>query len=297
MGIYDREYYRGEGAPPAWTSRADWVCRSIIAANVVVFILQVLSQRWVVGVQDVLELDLESVISRFQVWRLLTGTFCHAFPAGESFPWHLIFNMLFLWWFGRELETIYGSREFLAFYLAAALISSISFLALGLAIGDPTPMIGASGAVMAVTMVYARIYPFRKILLFFLIPIEIRWLAIGYVIFEAYPVLQALGTGQMSGNVAHAAHLGGLVFGFLYKHYEWRVSGLFSRTPHFWRPRLFSSKPKLRVVTEEEALSPDLDRRVDQVLTKISRSGEASLTDEEREILIRASQRYRRRQP
>ena len=166
-------------------------------------------------VEEWFELDPSKVVRQGQIWRLLTCAFCH-----DRFSvFHILFNMLFLYWFGRMLEPLYGSKEFLLFYLTAAVVSSICFVALCLFTRDYTPAIGASGAVMAVVVLYAIHHPRERIYVFMLVPIEIRWLVLIYVIFDLHPVLLALaGTPQNTG-IANAAHLGGAAFGYLY----WRI--------------------------------------------------------------------------
>src|SRR5262249_37237068 len=113
-------------------------------------------------VQDWFELDTRKVVYKGQVWRLLTHAFCH----NRHEVWHIFFNMLFLYWFGCTIESMYGSREFLLFYLTAALIAALAFVGLDLWTGATAPGIGASGAVMAVTMLYAMHFPRETIYVF-----------------------------------------------------------------------------------------------------------------------------------
>lgn len=289
MGIYDREYYRRTTSGSALFGGMAPVCKGLILANFLVFVAQVLTYRHPVDVTQWLELKPDLVVSQFQIWRLLTAAFCHA----PNSLFHILFNMLFLWWFGQALEAMYGSREFLTFYLTAAMLASLGFVGLAAYTRDATPMIGASGAVMAVVMLYSLYYPRHKILLFFVIPVEIRWVAVGYVIFSTMPVLQALGEGVVQGQTAHVAHLAGLAYGYLYKRYDLRFGHWFD---NFRLPRLsrtFGPRRKLRVYREPQEDS--LDKRVDEILAKISQQGEASLTDEERNTLIQASRRYQNR--
>src|SRR5262249_54483857 len=116
--------------------------------------------RWMPGervsrVQEWCELDSNKVVYQGQVWRLLTHAFCH-----ERFGvLHILFNMLFLCWWGCTLESMYGSREFLLFYLTAAVVAGLAFVGLDMWTGSSTPGIGASGAVLAVTMLYALHFP------------------------------------------------------------------------------------------------------------------------------------------
>ncbi len=287
MGIYSRDYFHDgpvsrRGGWPQWS-----VCTWIIVLNVAIFLLQNVT----LYVQYWLELD-PLAVAHGQLWRLVTYSFCHS----RQDLLHILFNMLFVWWFGRVLEDMYGSREFLLFYLTAALVAGLSFVGLHLFVHDLRPAIGASGAVMAIVMVYALYYPRQRIYLWALFPIEIRWLVLAYVVFDGWPVLQSLAGGQMTGGVAHAAHLGGLAFGFAYKRYGWRLEDVWSRV-RFPRGFRFSlPKRRFRVVhPPDDDYPPDFDEQVDRVLKKIHDFGEASLTDEERELLKKASRRYRSR--
>jgi membrane associated rhomboid family serine protease len=241
-------------------------------------------------------LDTDKVLHG-QVWRLITHAFCHSEGV-----WHIFFNMLFLYWFGCTLEAMYGSREFLLFYLTAAMFAGLAFMGLDLATGSRIPGIGASGAVMAVTMLYAYYFPRETIYVFWLIRVEMRWLMVFYVLIDLHPVLLALSVGNRFGDgVAHSAHLGGLVFGFLYGWYQWRLEPLISWLPKSSRGLRPQARPRLRVVRDEpQPLEPPPPpdpemERVDEILRKIADTGQASLTDEERDLLRRASERMKSR--
>jgi membrane associated rhomboid family serine protease len=294
MGIHDRDYYRRETARSIGAAYGVSFCNWLVAINVIVFVLQVLTVRWESGVTEWLELDPRAVVGGGQIWRLVTAAFCHDPGIGQALPWHLILNLLLLWWFGRDLEQIYGRAEFLAFYLAAAVVSSLAFLGLSLVLVDPSPMIGASGAVMGVMILFACHYPHRQILLFFVWPVPIRWLVFAYVLFDLHPVLLALGGVPTGGNIAHAAHLGGFAFGYLYQRFHWRV---LNAVPRFSvrRRRRVSQDTKLRVVRDEPEFESDFDKRVDELLAKVSKQGMESLSSAERSLLMEASRRYRNR--
>ena len=191
-------------------------------------------------VQDWLELDTEKVIKKAQIWRLVTSAFCH----NRFGIWHIVFNMLFLYWFGQFVETTYGSKEFLCFYLAAALVASFAYIGLELATGDRHPAIGASGAVMGVVCVFAMWNPNHTIRVYFLFPVTIKFLLLIYVIYDLHPVLLSLAGTAVYSGVGHAAHLGGLLFGFLYYKNDWRLApywdqlmGLFGQRKHKARVR------------------------------------------------------------
>ena len=92
-------------------------------------------------VQDWFELDPKKTVQQGQVWRLVTSAFCH----NRYSLWHILWNMLFLCWFGQRLERMYGSTEFLLFYLMAAVCASLAYVALAYYNGAKVPAIGASG--------------------------------------------------------------------------------------------------------------------------------------------------------
>jgi membrane associated rhomboid family serine protease len=308
MGIYDRDYYRREG-PTFLGSLNDGgkVCIWLIAANVILYILQLVTMQtpndpfeMMIGrasspVTEWLEIDTTKILHG-QVWRLVTGAFLH---SPHNFL-HIFFNMLFLWWFGHELENIYGGKEFLAFYFAAAVISSLAYVGWQLVDGSRTPAVGASGAVTAVLLVFAMHYPHHKIIMWFF-PISI-WL---FVAFEVGKDLYAFLSGN-HGGVGVTAHLGGAAFGFLYYKQQWRVLNFI---PDFSSRGRARARPRLRIyhgddaptatvsapVPSEPPIDEQLEAQVDAVLEKMARSGKESLTESEKELLLKASELYKRR--
>ena len=242
-------------------------------------------------VQEWFELDSQKVVYSGQVWRLLTHAFCH----DRLSIWHILFNMLCLYWFGSTLESMYGPREFLRFYLAAAVFAGLAFVGLDVYTGSTSPGIGASGAVMAVMMLYTMHYPRETIRFCWFIPIEMRFVMLGYVLWDTHPVLLALAGQRMFDGIAHAAHLGGLAFGFMYHHFQWRLENLTDLIA--WPRWRWKRRPKLRLVTAPVSRpEPDAEmNRVDELLQKIFELGQDSLTDEERAILENASARLRNR--
>lgn len=304
MGIYDRDYVRREG-PSFLGSLGERgrVCRWLIGINVVAFIVQVLTSPSGplpdIHFTEALHLDVAHVLHG-QLWRLLTYAFLHD-PATI---WHILFNMLFLWWFGSDVEDLYGPREFLLFYLSAALTASLLFVATSLTwMPDPRPCIGASGAVLAVLTLCAIHYPQRTILLFFILPVPLWLFLVFFLALDAHAFLSRAESGT-----AVAAHLGGALFAGVYYRLHWRLSDWLPslRQWRLWRRQLF--RPRLRVYREEEARTPvhvpaasaalddeQLEAKMDAILEKISRVGKENLTENEREVLLRASEIFRRR--
>jgi membrane associated rhomboid family serine protease len=319
MGIYDREYYRREG--PGFlgsiTERGK-VCKWLILANVVCFVIQLLtmtSQPIFPGFEssptvrepgwfhDWFILDVNKVLHG-EVWRLLTYAFLH----DENGLVHILFNMLFLWWFGTDVEDLYGSWEFLAFYLTSAVVAGGAFVVAHLAGVPGSRALGASGAVTAVMVLFATHYPRRIILLFFFLPVPV-WLL---VVFQVAQDLFGLLGGGGRGAVAVSAHLGGAAFGYFYHQCHWRITSLLPDLRSWWRGgRRPRARPRLRVYREEEPVTPvhatpppapqtsaadeQLEAQVDEVLAKVAQHGRESLTENERQILFRASEIYKKR--
>ncbi|HVV99658.1 MAG TPA: rhomboid family intramembrane serine protease, partial [Planctomycetaceae bacterium] len=270
--------------------------------NVVIFGLNLFvfpDNRGSEGLGDWFALSTPEVLHG-QVWRLVTYAFLHD-THGLG---HIAFNMIALWIFGRGVEAIYGSREFLLFYLTGALAAGVGNVVLDVILGSASSAVGASGAVMATSMLYAMYYPRHQIWIFGILPIEMRWLVVLYVGYDLLPVVRQLQGIEGSDGVAHAAHLSGLLYGFLYKHFDLRYTrGGEPRGGGSWNiGRLWRNWTRRRSVriyhpeTNEQPAGPtraELSAQVDALLQKISEQGEASLTETEREFLRDASRRLR----
>ncbi len=291
MGFEDRDYYR----EPEWRpggNHGQWACRWILAATVAVFVGQMI-KSW--PITEWLALSSANV-SRGEVWRLLTYAFCHDIKN----VWHIVFNMLGLWWFGRAIEERLGSREFLGFYLTAAIFSGLAHWGLEAAFSKNISIaIGASGAIMAIMALYAMWYPRQKVLLMGVFPIEIRWLIVAFIAMDTMPIWTALsGREARAGDgIAHGAHLGGLAFGFLYQIFGLRLTGWWQKSRDRISQATRQRKNSMRIYQPESEAKgdADLDREVDDILRKIHDHGETSLTARERQMLTDASRRYRDR--
>lgn len=298
MGIYNRDYLRDDEGfdaySPSGSQRSTTsIVVKLIIATAAVFVLQIMTARPQVAslVQSWLSLDSTTVFREGQIWRLLTYAFCH----DQQNLLHIVFNMYLLYILGKIVCGLMGDREFLWFYCASAIFAGICSVAFYTFVGKPTSIIGASGAVMAVFMLFAMHYPRQRLYMFGIIPIEVRWLLAMYIVFDAYPVIITLmGNDRNPSMVAHSAHLGGLLFGFLYFRWNMRITNWWDR----FAGRVSSMRRKknnLRVFnpgTQPEA--GNLVDSVDEILAKISREGEASLTPRERNILTQASRQIRR---
>jgi hypothetical protein len=116
------------------------------------------------------------------------------------------------------------------------------------------------------------------------------------VIFDLHPVLLALAGTPLPTGIAHAAHLGGLAFGYIYWRQGLRLEKYWERLPRIRWDRLVGPRRKIRLfVPPKEPVSSEDEEKLDAVLQKILKQGEASLSDEDREVLRSASERYRKR--
>ena len=244
-----------------------WVKRLLIA-NVAVFLLQ----------QAYPELtgDLAFAASRFieAPWSPVTYMFVHG-----SF-WHILFNMIVLYFFGPRVEARLGSNRFIAMYLIAGLTGAL------FSVFTPyVAILGASGAVFGVELAYARFWPRDKVFIWGVLPIEVRWLVVATV------VMSLFGLGGFEPGVAHLAHLGGFVgaaiFLFAIERRRKVTTSAFRAEPRTSAPR---SDDMRRWATIPRNELHEINRQeVDRLLDKISMKGIASLTPAERAALDRFS--------
>jgi membrane associated rhomboid family serine protease len=295
MGYSDRGYYRSEPS----SFMAEWTAvLTIIVVNVAVWVANLLGAgEFPVNRFLALEGDLPQNL--LKAWELVTYGFVH---DGQN-PWHLVFNMLALWFFGREVEAVMGRGEFFRFYFTAIVLAGSAWL-VSIQLGVPAQasrmfLVGASGAVMAVLAVFIWYFPNQTVLLWGVLPVP-AW-ALGILYF----VSDVSGAAQGGGNVAHVAHVAGAIFGLLYAWRGWNLGGLADLTAGFRRRQMrvvrpeddFGGRPGRQVKDErpQSKLDEELKQAVDTILEKISRSGESSLTSEERDTLTRASRRLKER--
>jgi membrane associated rhomboid family serine protease len=154
----------------------------------------------------------------FQVWQIVSYAFLHAGPL------HLFANMFAIWMFGTQIEHLWGSRLFAIYYFVCVVGAGLVQLVVATMAASetgPYPTIGASGGVFGVLLAFGMMFPNQRIMLLIPpIPMRAKWFVILYGAFELYAGI----TGTMSG-VAHFAHLGGMLFGFLLIQY-WRYRAL-----------------------------------------------------------------------
>ncbi len=260
-----------------------WVKRLIIA-NAVLWLLTWLRLIPPQLAYDYLGFTATEVLR--EPWTIITYMFVH----GGFF--HVFINMLMLFFFGPPLEERWGGKEFLKYYaicgVAGALFSvgALAFPSLGT---GTIPIVGASGAVYGVMLAYALNWPNSLVWIYAIFPIKVKYLV---MILGAMTFFSAFG-GATDG-IAHFAHLGGLVVGYIYLKKGWQLGAHLEA----WKKRL--RKRRLRVVqggTGKPARPTPADEEarilevVDKLLDKIAASGLESLTPEERRFLDEVSRR------
>ncbi|MRX47980.1 rhomboid family protein [Pedobacter puniceum] len=218
----------------------------------------------------------------FKFWTPFTYMFLH------NGVFHILFNMLWLFWMGRIFEEFLNSKKLTFVYLAGGLAGAFLFIvsynflpAFSNQVIFATA-VGASAAVTAIIVATATLLPDYTISLLLFGPVKLKWIALIYIVLDIISL-----AGANAGG--HMAHLGGAIFGFLY------IKSL--QNGRDWsKPfiNLFKPHKKLKVVSKnynkpyQENIHPD-QKTIDEILDKISQSGYDKLTKREKEILFRAS--------
>jgi membrane associated rhomboid family serine protease len=287
MGLEDRSYYRDSRsfAPLQFNSRSMVV--NIILINVAIFVLDAFTPR-LPGISDLQTLSYWMGI-RYQepwaIWNYLTYGFAHSSFSAPRGIWHILGNMITLFFLGRAVEELLGRKEFLRFYLVSIVVCGIGFTLIRHLFQQPFgSCVGASGGVAAVVAVFVFAFPRATLLLYGIIPIP-AWL-VG-CLFLFFDFLSAL---DPRSATAWEAHVIGFAFGAVYFLRKWN----FSIWQFSLRNPLGDSKPRLKL-HNPDLIDPRLQEQADQILEKISEQGEESLTSRERKILTRYSEQLRKR--
>jgi membrane associated rhomboid family serine protease len=251
----------------------DWV-KVLIIVNVAVYIGQMLTNH---SFDHIFGFVPAEAIAGLKLWQFVTYMFLH----GDF--WHIFFNMLILWMFGSQMESDWGPDVFIRFYFFAGLGGSVLSWITG-----PSSIaitIGASGAIFGILLAYAMAYPNRQVLIYFLFPVKVKYLVIFLGALNFIAAFQ-----HTSSVIAHFAHLGGLLFGYIYL--RWFMSPAWARASsgsgpsawgRWWRNR--QAKKRMKVIDLEAKRAAERRREVDRILEKITRVGVEGLSPEERQIL------------
>jgi membrane associated rhomboid family serine protease len=229
-------------------------------------------------------------------WVFVSHMFLH-----EGF-WHLLWNMLFIYWFGRIVGDLLGDQRIWPLYLLGGLAGAIGYLLSALILKQPGIALGASGAVMAMVMAAATTAPDYEMRLILIGNVKLKYIAAVLLLLDIFAL------GGMNNTGGHFAHVGGAVFGWYFVFCLRRgldfssyinqlgdgFNQLFVGKKTAARPTLVKvpgglSKQFSNKSNKEKEEEYDLEAKIDAILDKIRQSGFDSLTAEEKETLYKAS--------
>ena len=242
--------------------------RVLISINVLLFLFRYISIE---------RFDLAQIfgLSSNDVWPMIWQPLTYMFIHGDFF--HLFMNMFVLWMFGSEMESIWGSRGFLKYYFITGIGSGLIWLLLNLS--NPfSVLIGASGAIYGVLLAYGLMFPNRKVLIYFLFPIKVKYfvLLLGVIAFIS-------SIGDTGSNISHLTHLSGMLIGFIYLKSPLNMSKVLL---------LFNSiLAEIRYKREEKKQAKHFDtkKHIDRLLDKINDVGYDGLDEKEKKDLYNHS--------
>lgn len=286
------------------------VTKNIIIINALFFLAMYVTPRYGIDLTQMMGLHF-FLASDFKIYQLITYMFMHGNFA------HILFNMFAVWMFGRIVESAWGSRRFLIYYLicgiGAGLFQEIAqyidYAASGMSAYDSVnigtaiiPMdtylnmlttVGASGAVYGILLAFGLSYPEDRLFIIPIpIPIKAKYFVIGYAVIELVS-----GLSSSNDGVAHFAHLGGMVIGFLLILYWTKQNsmsgGYLEKLKNWFQNR---RKPKMKVHYGEKEADYQYNARkredqeeIDRILDKVRKSGYESLTVDEKKKLFESS--------
>ena len=294
--LEDREYMRYDDNRRQWLS----VTNVLLICLVAVYLIQnVLDAGFGIRIDHVLGLSLDGFRHGY-LWQILTYQFLHSTP----WPWHLLFNGIALFFFGRALEEILGRSRFLTLYFAGGLLGGVLQLLTTWIFGRPewVPTVGASAGVAGLVAAFCTMLPEREMyVLIYFFPVRIKAKYLLRFIFT----LSVFATLFPFDNVAHAAHLGGLLAGIVWIKLGWHHD--FNQPPwERWlsrrreNPRATKLPPGVELRRpaqrkERDSAETFLSNEVDPILDKISAHGIQSLTQAERQTLEAARKKMERK--
>ncbi len=291
MGIYDRNYYREENEldlRPNWDQRS--AVSTLIIINVVVFVANALLSKGITllhqgAVNERLLLSGEDIKHPFLWWHIVSYGFCHD-ATGIS---HLLFNMLGLYFLGRSVEERYGKMEFYRIYLISMVICGLVWLLKEFTMGTNGRLLGASGAVLCIEMLFVFNFPTSRVyLLVFPVPAWVLGILLVLMNLASSPTGIATDVHLTGILCAVAYFFLGLSFRFMDD-----IKGAWRR----WMRR--HAGPKLKIHNESASTSPQDADEADRILEKIHEFGQDALSAKERKFLEKYSRsvRAKKQQP
>lgn len=255
--------------------------KKLMIINAAVFILQQLAGIFSPGyMESVFGLSHAGFAYSFMIWQPFTYMFLHG-------GWlHIIFNLVALWMFAGEVENLLGEKRFLRFYLLSGFGAGIFIAMMNYYVftnyGTAPVTIGASGAIYAILLAYGITWPNREVLLYFILPVKIKYLLIAFGLMEFFGTLStAAGSG---GGISNIGHLGGLISGFFL--FRSMRSGGISGTAGK-KNILSEMEKKRRLKKKQDEINTRIQAKkiIDESLEKIAKSGMSSLSPDEKKKL------------
>lgn len=320
MGIYSRSYMRDDY--PKGGGRSFDALKTILVSLVAVFLVQMIA-RWWIGTPVILEFFALHLggLKNGLVYTLLTYGYLH--DTESALPLHLLINALVLYFVGRILQMRLGSARLFEFFNLSILAGGLAWIPVALLQGHTTPLVGASAGVFGFLSLFA-LFTWNetiRLMLFFVMPVELRGKTIFYILLgmQGFFFLFSELPAQRVETTAYSAHLGGILFAYLYHRYLLSKPTLWNwlkgnRGPSVKKPvwqqrgeaakRKGAGRFKLNLGGKASEPSPDrssssaegnghLRAEVDRILDKINSKGFGSLTDAEKRTLDRAKDRLK----
>lgn len=265
------------------------VVKLLLILNSGLFVTQLVSAQFYPDyIETIFGLSYFGFFSHHYYWQIFTYMFLHG-------GWlHIIFNLLSLWMFGGDIEQRWGSKRFISYYIICGIGAGvfISIVNAYMTAKNPAlafvPTIGASGALYALLLAYGMTWPNREVLLYFLFPVKMKYLLIGFGLLEFFGTLNSI--RGVEGNISHIGHVGGLVSGFIlvmiYRKRQLKYSSSGNIFSRIWRK--IRNRRKLNVINTRIRAKETIDRLLD----KIAREGMSSLSSSERKELEHARKHY-----
>lgn len=313
MGYEDREYYREDYSPGGYQLGGELsITARIVIINAVLFLVNLFvfsgesgSRRANFLTDELLAMHADTLAKPWLWYQLLSYGFAHD-PQNIG---HIFWNMFSLIMFGGMIERALGGREYLRFYLLSIVVGGIVWgtrmlvadyngilsVPEGYTVHEAYTMLGASGGITAVIILFCLRNPNATVNLMMILPVPAWVLGVILVVGD---LMQVQGRGV---GVAYDVHLAGAFFAIAYFHFDWRLSRLpgldwfskvTSKVSKMMRP-----KPPLKVFDgdDDDAAYRELEQQADRILDKISKEGESSLSDVERKLLERYSRLMRQK--
>ena len=197
-----------------------WLVISNVAVYLIYFFGSYLRGEPIFGSLELVPAD----VVRGSVWQLVTYLFLHDLGS----IWHILFNMLTLWMFGAPIEETWGTRRFLYYYFICGIGAGICVVLVNLAFGNPHQrVIGASGAIYGLLLAFGMLFPNQTVLMSFLFPIKAKYMVM------IFGVIAFISSFQTGSTVSNLAHLGGMIFGFVYIRTQFRSRRVAAGNPGF----------------------------------------------------------------